>query len=140
MARFLASDEAATCTQPIHPTEITRYRAAEMAVFSLDIRYCHVAIVLLALNRARCATRRSLRLERVDGARFSNVAHSASLGCWMRERSLARRVQPYGRSVSNFASMSATNAFEVSVIMPFGHAMREKNAFVAISDRAYVVF
>jgi hypothetical protein len=35
------------------------------------------------------------------------------LGCWMRERSLARRVQPYGRSVSNFASMSTTNAFEV---------------------------
>jgi hypothetical protein len=30
--------------------EITRYRAAEMAVFSLDMRYCHVAIVLLALN------------------------------------------------------------------------------------------
>jgi hypothetical protein len=50
MARFLASDEAATCTQPIRPTEITRYRASEMAVFSLDMRYCHVAIVLLALN------------------------------------------------------------------------------------------
>jgi hypothetical protein len=50
MAPFLASDEAASRIQPIHPREITRYRAAEMAVFSLDMRYCHVAIVSLALN------------------------------------------------------------------------------------------
>jgi hypothetical protein len=105
-----------------------------MAVFSLDMRYCDVAIALLALNGpdARHDAHRDLDGQTARGS-------ATFLGLLDAREIVSGQVQPYGRSVSNFASMSATNAFEVISHYAVGHAMREKNAFVAISDRAYVV-